>query len=89
MGITNDLIVVGKNDNIYITTFMPFPDLQEGRSHDTLTGLKNLFSIALRLKRTSLYYCESNHLRNTHIQQAFNCSLLEDEKTRINSQDGF
>lgn len=73
MGITSDLIVVGPHDNIYITTYLPYPDSTEGRKDDTITKIKFFLLNLFKIKKTLIYYCESSGLRNLNIPSSFKC----------------
>ena len=81
MGITNDLIVVGTHDNIYITTYLPESDSIEGRSDTLITKIKSIIPLLFRIKNTYIYYCESSPLRNVNISSSFKCLETTDQES--------
>ncbi len=82
MGITNDLIVVGSHDDIYITTYLPERDLEKGREKSLSYILRLIIPLFFRIKRTYIYHCESSHLRNTNISNShFKCMETTDQES--------
>lgn len=81
MGITNDLIVVGPHDNIYITTYIPEPDTPEGRKDSLFRKLRTIIPLLFKIKQTYIYYCESSSLRNTNISSQFKCLETTDQES--------
>ena len=88
IGITNDLIVTGPNDDIFITTSLPFADNKEGRKHDFYTNMKITIPLLIDLKMTYIYHCESNHLRNTHYSSVYKCKKVSNTEAASNSNNG-
>jgi hypothetical protein len=81
MGITNDLIVVGPHDNIYITTYISEPDSPEGRDSSFFKTLRTTIPFLLKIKQTYIYYCESSPLRNVNISSHFKCMETTDKES--------
>lgn len=81
MGITNDLIVVGPHDNIYITTYISEPDSAEGRKSSFMRTLRIMIPLLFKMKQTYIYYCESSSLRNTNIASQFKCVETIDQES--------
>lgn len=81
MGITNDLIVVGPHDNIYITTYISEADTPEGRTSSLLKTIRTTIPLLFKIKQTYIYYCESSPLRNQNIHSHFQCVETTDQES--------
>lgn len=59
-GIFNDLVVI-TDEEILITTYLPFADsLQTGRSTSLISKIKNFFVLGMSLPLTHIYHCKGN-----------------------------
>jgi len=82
-GITNDLAVVGKNDELYITSYLPFSDSLEGRTNKSfLEKLLEKLVIMFKIKLTYIYYCKS-------IKSEFLCSQIPNTSSLMNNGIAF
>jgi len=81
MGITNDLIVVGPHDDIYITTHLSIHDPIEGRDNSLMKQIRMILPILFKIKGTFIYHCETSHLRNINIPSHFKCIQTTDQES--------
>lgn len=82
MGITNDLVVVGPNDNIFITTYLPYTESLEGKSKTLWNEIQNLLTLFFRMKNTNIFSCETRLEDNTDIPiHSFICKKLNNRDT--------
>lgn len=82
MGITNDLVVVGPNDNIFITTYLPYTETIKGKIRTLWDEIKYIISGSLRMKNTHIYYCETILDQNTkNTTHSFACKKLNNKDT--------
>jgi hypothetical protein len=58
IGISNDLAVVGDNDELFFTSYLPFSDAKEGRpKRNFFKNILEKISLMFRIKLTYVYYC--------------------------------
>lgn len=61
-GLFNDLIVIGDNDEILITKYLPIRDPKEsGRHSDLYLKIRYALLLALKLPWTSVYHCRASY----------------------------
>lgn len=83
VGIFNDLIVIGENDEILITKYLPYPDPVTGRSSDLYKTLRYFLIISLKLPWTNIYHCKGNLcMKIPGTESIMNNGITYDEKNK-------
>lgn len=90
-GISNDIAVIGDNDELYLTSYLPISDPINGRKKRSFSiGIVEKLCIMFNIRLTYIYHCRLNSNAGDMIQaEILSCQEIPETKSLMNNGIAF